>query len=177
MTIEFHCDCGKKLGVGDEHAGKRVKCPACLNALVVPELSAEDAAYRALMEAPAPPPEAIRATRPAYGAPTEDRPPAPPPPLVRHSSPSERNLAGYEPETKRRKPKRSPQEEYPEYDQPRRPRFALSSGMIGGILGMLAGAALLIVGLLLGRIIIWSVVIFVVGFISTVKGLLGHSED
>ena len=49
--------------------------------------------------------------------------------------------------------------------------------MIGGIVGMLAGAALLIVGLMLGRIIIWSVVIFVVGFISTVKGLLGHSED
>ena len=99
MTIEFHCDCGKKLGVADEHAGKRVKCPICLNALVVPELSAEDAAYRALMEAPAPKPEAARATRPAYGEPPEDRPPAPPPPKVRHSSPSERNLAGYEPET------------------------------------------------------------------------------
>ena len=36
MTIEFYCDCGKKLGVGDEHAGKRVKCPVCLNALTVP---------------------------------------------------------------------------------------------------------------------------------------------
>lgn len=177
MTIEFYCDCGKKLGVGDEHAGKRVKCPVCLNALTVPELSAEDAAYRVLMEAPAPPPEAIRATRPSYGEPTGDRQPASPPPKVRQSSSSERNLAGYEPETKRRKPKRSPQEDYPEYDQPRRPRFALSSGMIGGIVGMLAGAALLIVGLMLGRIIILSVVIFVVGFITTVKGLLGHSED
>ena len=49
--------------------------------------------------------------------------------------------------------------------------------MIGGIIGMLIGGGLLIVGLLAGRIIIWSVVIFVVGFISTVKGLLGHSED
>jgi hypothetical protein len=29
MPITFSCACGKTLRVGDEHAGKRVKCPAC----------------------------------------------------------------------------------------------------------------------------------------------------
>ncbi len=36
MTIEFECQCGKRLRVKDEHAGKKVKCPACGEPLVVP---------------------------------------------------------------------------------------------------------------------------------------------
>lgn len=36
--IEFSCNnCGRKLGVKDELAGKRGKCPGCKNAIVVPE--------------------------------------------------------------------------------------------------------------------------------------------
>jgi phage FluMu protein Com len=36
MPITISCPCGKKLRVADEHAGKRVKCPACQAISTVP---------------------------------------------------------------------------------------------------------------------------------------------
>jgi hypothetical protein len=36
MPITFACSCGKSMTVGDEHAGKKVRCPDCKNVLVVP---------------------------------------------------------------------------------------------------------------------------------------------
>lgn len=37
MAIEFHCDhCGKMVRTGDEHAGKRGKCPHCQNSVYIP---------------------------------------------------------------------------------------------------------------------------------------------
>lgn len=58
MPIEFACACGKQFKVADEYAGKRSKCTACGQPVVVPtppppaavEESAEDAAMRALLE-------------------------------------------------------------------------------------------------------------------------------
>jgi type IV secretory pathway VirB10-like protein len=43
MPITFQCNCGKALKVGDEHAGKRVKCPACDSVASVPIQSAATA--------------------------------------------------------------------------------------------------------------------------------------
>ena len=182
MAIEFACACGKKLSVGDEHAGKRAKCPSCQEPVQVPvaapELSAEDAAFQALMEAPEPKeagPKATRATRPE---PTGERPPAPPPPPFRTAAPSERALAGVEPEPPRaRREKRPRRNDYPEYDDQHRPRFALSPGMIGGIVGFLIGAAWLILGLMAGRLFIWPFVMMGFGFVAIVRGLPGHSEE
>ena len=40
MAIEFVCsnrDCRRKLKVGDELSGKKVKCPKCKTVMVVPE--------------------------------------------------------------------------------------------------------------------------------------------
>jgi hypothetical protein len=37
MTIPVTCDCGRKLRAKPELAGRRVKCPACGGALVVPD--------------------------------------------------------------------------------------------------------------------------------------------
>ena len=187
MTIEFFCACGKKLGVADTHAGKRVKCPVCLEPVTVPEpqahpvpeLSAEDAAFQALMAAPDPEPAKPTAVRPTRPESAGERPPAPPPPPYRGHAPSERTLSGFdapEPPQARRE-KRRPRRDHPEYDDERRPWIALSPGLLGGIAGMLVGGGLLLVGLLAGRIIIWSVVIFALGFIATVKGVLGYSED
>jgi hypothetical protein len=39
MAISLTCECGKKLAVKDELAGKRVKCPGCGNLLTVPSLT------------------------------------------------------------------------------------------------------------------------------------------
>ena len=57
MPITLSCPCGKTLRVADEHAGKRVKCPACT----------------AILNAPGPPTEAVEKPR--------ARPPAAPPPV------------------------------------------------------------------------------------------------
>lgn len=42
MPIKVECDCGKKLSVKDELAGKRVKCPACQELLTIPKSAAEE---------------------------------------------------------------------------------------------------------------------------------------
>lgn len=41
MAIIFSCSCGKRLRAQERAAGKRLKCPACGNAIVVPEARAE----------------------------------------------------------------------------------------------------------------------------------------
>jgi len=37
VSIKFSCECGKKLSVRDEHAGKQVRCPACGQPARVPD--------------------------------------------------------------------------------------------------------------------------------------------
>lgn len=41
MPIELSCDCGKQMRVKDELAGKRIRCPACKEALTVPDAEEE----------------------------------------------------------------------------------------------------------------------------------------
>ena len=38
--IKFHCKCGQKIGVEDEHAGKRAKCPRCKQIVRIPHANA-----------------------------------------------------------------------------------------------------------------------------------------
>jgi hypothetical protein len=42
MAIKVACVCGKELSVKDEHAGKRVKCPACQKPLRIPSPKVEE---------------------------------------------------------------------------------------------------------------------------------------
>src|SRR5258707_5892763 len=51
MPIAFVCQCGKRLSSKDETAGRRVRCPNCGGALIVPGSAAERA-----VKAPPPPP-------------------------------------------------------------------------------------------------------------------------
>src|SRR5438067_4672369 len=51
MPITLNCACGKTLRVADEHAGKRVKCPACAAVLTA-------ARAGAAADGPPPPPAA-----------------------------------------------------------------------------------------------------------------------
>lgn len=37
MSIQFPCDCGQQLKVGDEYAGKKARCAACGAVTVVPD--------------------------------------------------------------------------------------------------------------------------------------------
>ena len=40
MTIQFTCGCGRTLQVGEEHAGRRAKCPACGQVVRIPAAEA-----------------------------------------------------------------------------------------------------------------------------------------
>lgn len=82
MPITFACQCGKSMTVGDEHGGKKVRCPECKNILVVPvpASSAPAAASGptdpfAFLNAPAVPPAAPAPLAPS--APAQAQVPAP----------------------------------------------------------------------------------------------------
>lgn len=70
-----------------------------------------------------------------------------------------------------RRPRRETDEER------RRPWIAFSPAMIWGILFMLVGGGLTAYGLLDGWLHSWPLIIFILGFISVMRGLMGHSED
>jgi len=42
VPITFDCTCGRSLRVGDENAGRRVKCPACGAIVIVPKPQVEE---------------------------------------------------------------------------------------------------------------------------------------
>ncbi len=61
MPITFNCPCGKALRVADEHAGRRVKCPACQAVATVPTAEPQ---FEVVEEA-APPPPPVPKVKPA----------------------------------------------------------------------------------------------------------------
>src|SRR5688572_12657173 len=88
MAIEFVCPaCGGTLQVGDESAGRVIRCGGCLSALRVPESDAARAAppnpYEVDRPAPPPPPA------PARPAPQNPEPPAAPVEPRRRRDPDE----------------------------------------------------------------------------------------
>lgn len=103
MAIEFACPaCGGTLQVGDESAGRVIRCGGCLNALRVPESgSAAPNPYE--IDRPAPAPRPASAEPPAAAVPVEPR---------RRPDP-----APYDERPTRRRP--DPNDEY---DRPRRRR-------------------------------------------------------
>jgi hypothetical protein len=54
MPINLTCECGKKLAVKEDMAGKKVKCPGCASILAVPALSDTAAPDEAIEDAPLP---------------------------------------------------------------------------------------------------------------------------
>src|SRR5262245_42909091 len=54
MPITFNCGCGKTLRVADEHAGKRVKCPACNAIGIVPGGPEPEPVFEVVENAPKP---------------------------------------------------------------------------------------------------------------------------
>jgi hypothetical protein len=78
MPIQFACPCGRAFKVGDEHAGKRTKCPSCGAAVVVPKPEAEELEVEVIeaevVEAEVIEAEVVEADRvtPAKGKPSRD---------------------------------------------------------------------------------------------------------
>jgi hypothetical protein len=98
--------CGKTLSVGEQYAGKKVRCPSCQGVLTVPSLTAPTAASEEVM--PVPP----RPARPAM-------PPVPPPREEPHvAPPPSRRPPAYDDD----RPRRPPPPRDDDYPDPRRRR-------------------------------------------------------
>ena len=165
MTIKVQCGCGKSLQVKDELAGKRVRCPACKQAVGVPpalepEEVGDDALQVLLTESPPRPP--ARAPREEAVTAEPPRPPA----LPERSAPPRA--------AERKKPKRRRDEEDEGWSFP---RIYLSPGIITGLLMMVGAVVWFVLGLLADRIFFYPPIMFVLGLVAVVRGLLGRPED
>lgn len=169
MPIAFACECGKSFSVGDEHAGKRTKCPKCgaaltVPALAAPEMSDEDKAFAALEDAPDEPRPAQRP------APSYDPPPPPP-----ARGPKIPGAVAEEPPPPKRK--RGPKYETRDSERSGYSGITISPTIIYGILMMIGAAAWFGLGYSAGRIYFYPPILFVFGLITTVRGFFGYEGD
>ena len=173
MPIAFECGCGKSYSVPDDLAGRKTKCTACGVSLVVPSANApeaniEDDAFRALNE-----PDELRPTwQPQPKVPVVQ--PIPESSRVSDrardaAAEAERQLKDEEKKARRRKKAGLGD------DQPR--GFAVSRGVIAGVLMMVGGAVWLVLGLQFNTLFIYPVLLFGAGAVAFIRGLLGHSEE
>lgn len=68
--IKVRCTCGKVLSVKPEHSGKKVRCPACQTALMIPAAEPEIEIEVDVDEPPEPPRKSVRTSGPAPAAST-----------------------------------------------------------------------------------------------------------
>jgi len=45
MPIKVKCECGKRINVLDDHAGRQVRCPSCMSMVAVPGEADDEAGY------------------------------------------------------------------------------------------------------------------------------------
>ena len=188
MPIEFACACGKAFKVADEYAGKRSKCTACGQPVLVPqpqpaavEEADEDAAVRALLDGDDPEPAPRTGGYGGYAGAAPPRAEPPPPPRQDAGSHAARALAASsftEKATKPKAKKAKPSSYGSSYDAPPERRWSPNWLKVGGgALGVLIGGGLLLGGLAVGRFFIWSPVIIIVGLFGIINGLLSRTGD
>jgi hypothetical protein len=162
MPVSITCHCGCPLLVKDELAGRQIRCPGCQAALTVP--GPHDDVPTAL-PADGPPPPAARAEAPGG--------PRPRPALLRDESPRA--------VTPRRPALRDHDDDLQTGRRRSRAGYEGSfwggrnASIVGGLLMMLAGGAWSTAEwFLAGGFNCYAVVLFVLGLVGLVRGLLGH---
>lgn len=169
MPIRAECECGKVYRVRDSLAGRRFRCTECGDAVPIPGGDDEP-----VVVAPAAP-----ARRRSRGDDRADRPARRP--VRSRPEPEE------EEEPVRRRSRR--RDEEPEAPEPhkdkkkRRGKGLLGHGVDarlgavgGGLLAMLVGVMWFIASWLKDELLLYPIVLFVLGVVSVVKGLLGFEE-
>lgn len=170
MPITFACSCGKTLRVKDDLAGRWVRCPACKETAIVPETAmAPKPAFEVVEDEPAPPPRK-RVTAEAAAIRLDDEEP----PRRPRSRPDQE----YDGPRKAKKRKRSRSKD----EQPRGGHFAMERGVVnGGVLGGLAamiGAVVwFVVGLMNDILFYYPPILFILGMVAVVKGMVGGNDD
>ncbi len=170
MPISLTCSCGRSLKARDEFAGRKVRCPDCKNVLEVPDPNApkdpEDEILNVLLADDSPagdeaPRAAVRAAPPPDERPVHPPPPRnplPPPPPVRSVKKKQRDV-------QRSTPRVVFEEGW---------FGSVNAGVVGGLLMMGIAAAWFFIALAAGRIFFYPPILFVIGFISMIKGATGR---
>jgi len=149
MPIDLSCSCGRVLVLRDELAGKTIRCPQCQAELTVPAAPPPPApkpALDVLPAAAAADPLAVRAEEPPTSVPRPRR----------RIDLRDDSLAP---------PK-------PSATQGGTGFGSINAGVGGGLLTMVVSAAIFIVGLLLDRIFFVAPILFVIGLIAFIRGLI-----
>ena len=178
MSIALQCSCGKSLQVKDEHAGKRVRCPACSDVLAVPK--SEPAFEVVEDEEPVPRAAPVRAKVVAVSRDRDDddddedddRP---------RSKRKGYDVEDEEEEDRpRKKKKRKPKRKN---DQPQEhshfglEKSIMTGGVAGGLLAMIIAVVWFVVGLMNDRIFFYPPILLIVGLVAFFKGLMGGGDE
>lgn len=163
MPILLSCDCGKRIKVRDEDAGKRVKCPGCNAVLRIP------APEGVTVEPPRPAPKEV--PRPKRHAPAvEELPevlPADEGDAARYGLRAEKPG----PEARRPRRRRPRRLDVRRYDSDSAPKGGFRYSVLGGLI-MMAGAVVWFgLGLAFGILFWYPPILFVLGAIAFIKGL------
>jgi hypothetical protein len=184
MPITLNCPCGKTLRVADEHARRRVKCPAC-SAVIDPP--APEPQFEVVDE-PAPQPLAAAKTKPAARPRDEDED---------EGGAYKMETAAAPPPPPKKKPtfrKRGDAEDDDEDDErPRRSSRAAGAAagaeagrrmsfIIGGVFGLALGIGLAVwgnrgTGRGATKLLVFGICIAIGGLVSLVQGLTGNMPE
>jgi hypothetical protein len=157
MPISFSCEsCGRSLRVRDELAGQEIYCPDCRSILTVPAANGAISSYRPQTVAPS------ADQGDALAARAEERTnPLPEPPKAA-------DVDEWLP------PQRTPRR-----GSTSRPSTGSATTSIGGgLVMMLIGVVAFGLGLIvLGRVFVYPIILFVVGVVALIKGIVGAASD
>ena len=177
MPISFRCVCEKTLKVADKLAGKSVTCPACGTVISVPDLAPSDDPGFEVVEEPAP------VAKLAMAKPVSKRPA-----VVDEDD----ELANDVPRKRRRRDDDDDDDDEVEERSRKRKRktkkkehsgwfatesWVLSGGVIGGALAMLVAIVWFVLGLLNNWLFYYPPILFIVGMIGVIKGLMSRGKD
>lgn len=193
MPITFACPCGKLLKVGDEYAGKRAKCPEC------------DAVVRVPESEPVSDPPRATARRVADEEDEADRPRKRPSRTVADEDdrPSRRSRRDEDDEEDDRPRRRRRDEQEDDDPPPRKKRLTddgsakgrklnsdevaqkprslegkvANGGILGGLAAMVIAVVWFVVGLAADRIFIYPPILFILGLIGLIKGLVSAGSE
>ena len=180
MPISFRCVCEKTLKVADKLAGKSVTCPACGTVIAVPELALPDDPGFELVEEPAPVAKLAMARpvskRVAVVDEDDEHANDVPRKRRRRDDDDDDDDDDDEVEERPRKRKRTPKKkEHSGWFATE--NWVLSGGVIGGAVAMLIAIVWFVLGLMNNWLFYYPPILFIVGLIGVIKGLVSRGKD
>ncbi len=170
MPITFDCACGKSLRVPDEHAGRRVKCPACSVISIVPAPEPQfEVVEDTSVPLVSPPPRARPVAKPATSQTDDDDDDDD---RAYGVAKSNRHDDDDEEEERPRKKKKKKRRPPPQDDSGG--SSGGGGGVAGGALMMLIAVVWFVLGLVNDWVFFYPPILFILGLIAFFKGLAGE---